>query len=76
MVLHYAEESLVFADNVAAQGSAGPLILIPSIAGVKFIPIVSISPDPTVCTAHQLFQVLPEARCENNFNSVVIRFCN
>ena len=72
----YGEESLVFSDNVATQLSAGPVILIPSIAGVKFIPIVSISPDPTVCAAHQLFQVLPEARCENNFNSAAIWLCN
>ena len=52
-----SEESLVFADNVATQLPAGSLILIPSIAGVKFIPIVSISL-PTVCT-HRLVQVLP-----------------
>ena len=59
------EESLVFSDNVATQLSAGPLILIPSIPGVKFIPIVSISP-PTVCTGRQLFQVLPSLRIEQH----------
>ena len=60
------EEWLVFSDNVATQLSAGPLILIPSIPGVKFIPIVSISPPTAVCTGRQLFQVLPSLRIEQH----------
>ena len=76
------EEWLVFSDNVATQLSAGPVILIPSIPGVKFIPIVSISPRPTVCTGRQLFQVLPSLRIEQHtflrldVKTILIQFCN